>query len=544
MLADSGKTFERWNESGHLPGGGRLWLPVSSDGSARPQKQGGPPPEILYLNDLHGHFERIAPAWFEARASLEGSGKPFLCLSGGDEHGGASPWDVAHPMGAAPDLPFAWQAVLGIHAAVPGNHDLDWGWEAYGGMIRAQPSIPRVLSHLRAESPVARLHSPVILLEWPDHLMALLGALNVADTTEGSANLLPPGPALAKLIAAFAPVVDSLVILSHLGWEQRAGSFYDPSLLPGLPPHALLLGAHSHTRLPSHEQWSNESYLQCAPNAASFGRASWKDGRWSVRNVSIPRESSAYPGHAGGQGLPSLPEIVERRQTTLRKNGVLPIPGHDFSVEAPAVDGYCGECAHFNAVSDTLAEFTATHRPHLAALCVRTMTPEPLCGKLTAADWYRRFGYADRCFILNIPENALWPLLRENARRLLMPARFISNRGFLHFSSGLRYAVSFDSEEEPSIHSLVLAGESLAEGTSPALSLTTNAYVATGQGGFAKIFRQCGIPFPGIPHPTHNKPVRDLLWHAFREAEPATLLSRFRKDGRLQRFETSPAVSG
>lgn len=545
MFANLGETFDQWEISGHLPAGGRVWCPVSHDGDAPPLKRGGPPPEVLYLNDLHGHFERIAPAWLEVRTSLEASGKAFLCLSGGDEHGGASPWDVAYPMGAAPDLPFAWQGVLGLHAAVPGNHDLDWGWDQYLEMMRAQaPAIPRVLSHLHPESPAAPFHAPLLLLEWPHHLMALLGALNVADTTEGSAHLLPPGPALAQFIASVAPLVDSLVILSHLGWEQRKGGFYDPALLPGLPPHALLLGAHSHTRLPSHDRWTGEAYLQCAPNGGSFGRASWKDGRWNVRNVSLPTERLSHPAQTAVKVHRSVRGIVERRHATLQKNGNLSLPEHRFPDEAPAIDGYRGECAHFNAVTDTLADFTHTRGPHLAALCVRAMTPEPLCGSLNGADWYRRFGYADRCFILNIPENALWPLLRENARRLLMPARFIASRGFLHFSSDLRYAVSFHAEDEPSIHSVTLTGEPLNPGTSPALSLTTNAYVATGQGGFAKIFQDCGISFPGTPHPTHERPVRDLLWHAFRETEPAVLLSRFRKDGRLQRIDAVPAVSG
>lgn len=537
----SGEKMDRWKVCGRLPAGGRLWCPAPGTGIPQPMKRGGPPPEILYTNDLHGCFEDLAKPWFAAREALEKKESPFLCLSGGDEHGGTSPWDVAHPMGTDPSLPFAWQKALGIHAAVPGNHDLDWGWEAYGRMIQAQPTIPRVLSHLRPESPLAGLHAPALLLEWPHHLMALLGALTVEDTTQGEEHLLPPGPPLAALIGELAPHVDSLVILSHLGWARRDGVFCDPALLPTLPPHALLLGAHSHTRLPSDDRWTPKAYLQCAPNAGSIGRASWQNGQWTVRNLTASPQLPEFAGPVTAGWPAPARHLLERRQSIVAAIGPLHVPEHPFATESPAKDGYRGESAHFNAVTDILAELTHTASPHLAALCVRAMTPEPVTGTLNAADWYRRFGYADRCFVLDLPANTLWALLRENAQRLLMPARFIANRGFLHFSADLRYSIDFVEDSEPVIRSVMLAGDPLEPDRSPPLRIATHAYVATGQGGYADIFRRCGIPLKGRPHPVTSGPVRDLLWHAFRETEPAALAGRFRVDGRLRQQKPNHA---
>ncbi len=518
-----------WIRAGWTRSGGRLWIP-GEGGAGCPAGKGGAAPEILYFNDSHGRLDALAGRLPEREASAIRAGRDWLTLSGGDEHGGGSRRDASLHGGHPYSRAYADMVQAGVDLVVPGNHDLDWGWDRYREMVEASPGLERVLSHLRPDSVLRKSHHAAVVVEFDQHVTAIIGLLCLHQTREAWKHLEDPVGVVDNWLPYFQGRVDSLIILSHLGEQTPDGILSDHDLLKTLPAEVLVLGAHTHSVVPPPGTTQGGHYLQCGQQGQYLGSARRGEEGWTLQVeplVAAPVRQSAF-STAGG----NLP------------GGLLPEGSGPSVGERPARDGYRGECALINGLTDLLRDTAGEGPLTLAALCVRFFPGAFPEGDLTIEDWYSYFGYADCLAEIRVPPGRLPALLAANARRLLLPARYLEERGMLHFSGNLRYRVRFQGTD-PDISVAQL--DEVARGNLPGFTgrecrILTHGYVAEGMGGYEAVFREAGLSWKREAVRYCGSSVRDILWEALRALPPARRAALFRRDGRLHLEEDGSAV--
>jgi len=204
--------------------------------------------------------------------------------------------------------------------------------------------------------------------------------------------------------------------------------------------------------------------------------------------------------------------------------------------ERPAKEGYRGECALINGLTDLLRGTAGNDDPlTLTALCVRFFPGNFPTGDLNLEAWYTHFGYGDCLAEIRLPIRQLTALLEANARRMMLPARYLEERGMLHFSGNLRYEVRL-SGTDPEVSRALLEKASLdhlEKKSSQECRILTHGYVAEGMGGYASVFREAGLFWKRERVRYLGTSVRDILWEALRSLAPSERALLFRKDGRL-----------
>lgn len=507
-----------WIRYGRTRCGAPLWVP-GEEGCPMPLPMGGPAPEMLYFNDSHGGLHRVLPCLRTRIAALCARGGEWIALSGGDDHGGGATSDLSVTDGGGYSA--AWNSMVkaGVDLSVPGNHDLDWGWDTYFDLCRRSQPLPRVLSHYHGALPAGTAHFPVLLVAFRHHLMAFLGALCMDQTREAWRHLVDPAEAIPQWIAWLRDRVDSVVVLSHLGRESR-GEWADRDLLEHITPQMCILGAHTHDLIPPEGSVMTGQYLQSGQKGNYLGHAHGDPAGsgWQVYN-----EACSEPPDA-----PSDP-LQSRHPVRL----TFPESSPDTR---PSVDGYTGEIPAINAATDILHEDHGCGPETLVALCVRFFSQRIPHGCCSREDWYRIFPYADCLATFRFPRSRLGALLQANAQRFLLPAHYLEERGLLHFSGNLTYQVT-RRRQGVTASSIRWNEQWLNHGKARSaddkVSLLTQGYVAEGMGGYDAVFREAGLDWSRGAVTYVGGSVRDLLWDAWAARTPAQRAAYFRKDGRL-----------
>lgn len=506
-----------WTLHGASRCGARLYTPDPS-GEPLPPVRGGEAPTILYFNDSHGGLGRILPAVEATVRDCREKGCDWLVLSGGDDHGGGSVEDASLDEEPSWSKAFTLMEAAGVDLAVPGNHDLEGGWERFHACARKTPGILRVLSHGREEVYMPGTLYPAAVIDTGNHLLGILGALSIDQTREATRYLLPVDPHLNDLSEGLRPQVDSLVILSHLGYASPREPCPDQRLLEILDEAVLVLGSHSHDVMPEAGAAVPGRYLQSGQKGAFLGRATpTGKGLWQLVNTPVPERQ---PGPALlGERLPFLGNLP-------------PVPPGE---PVPNKQGYLGETPALNGVTDALHAHLGLGPEDLMAVCVRLLSnifPQEVRSR---EDWYRAFPYGDALAVIAFPEEALPALLEANARRLLLPPVYREDRGMLHFDKSLRYAVELTDKH---VHLRAIHRHGKLLGASPAagrtLRLWTQGYVAEGMGGYDAVFAEAGIDWSREQVAYKGGAIRQLFWKALETADADQAASLFRRDGRLK----------
>jgi 2',3'-cyclic-nucleotide 2'-phosphodiesterase (5'-nucleotidase family) len=211
---------------------------------------------ILHTNDLHssvdarpgpdlGGLERIASTIEAARAA-----GPTLVVDSGDSVFGGGTWWCAVDAGATSRL----MTVAGYDLAAIGNHDLERGPHSLRELLSAGRRL--VSTNLAFEDEDLRTRIPPA---WVVELGGLrLGVLGF--TTAMTLKLVPRGvlagvrylnmpESALRAVAALSPSVHTIVILSHLGFDNDYDS--DIHLIPALrgTKVSAVLGGHTHEAL-------------------------------------------------------------------------------------------------------------------------------------------------------------------------------------------------------------------------------------------------------------------------------------------------------
>jgi len=374
--------------------------------------------------------------------------------------------------------------------------------------------------------------------------------LQVSPLQDPSLEVTDPLSAVLSWYEILEKQVDVVIILSHLGLNapgSRHTSRVDDNALAaalhnarvssgavGSPP-CCVIGGHTHTvidpstellavgDIPIFQAGCNGRYLGVvrlalgAPLGTTLGTTSASAlASWSGRLIPLSQSPVAGPrqdwNEKGWQESVNhlLAEAEHRTQQIIGSvHGSAQISARDVQN-----DRLCGECALINALTDLLQQELPQLIPlpkhdYLVAACDASgiqqgfddlYETEGSPQNVTIADLYRILPYADSVMIAVVSPQHLERIIGSNCRRVLMRRELADYggtiqpmdwahiaRGFLHFSSALRYKIERRKPEQNCWSDLKLAGLPLS-GLAPEtrIALVLNSFSARGNQGWGR----------------------------------------------------------
>ncbi len=264
---------------------------------------------ILHTNDLHsfvdgrqnsagemrGGLARIATTIRRAREQ-----GPTLVFDIGDLVFGLSThWDI---LGAAPVARLRAQA--GCDLATIGNHDLEHGLAGLEEL--AQGGYPFVSANLHVADPDTELYiRPAYLVYLASWRIGVVGltTLSTFDLVPSrimqGITLTEPQAELMRVVTALEPVVDTIVVLSHIGFYEEGG---DPDLARHVAHSkvSLILGGHTHAALEPARVIAGITICSAGAYGANVGEVKLRRGN----NGSIEVQTQLLPQLATIPGDP------------------------------------------------------------------------------------------------------------------------------------------------------------------------------------------------------------------------------------------------
>lgn len=440
----------------------------------RPQNPGrdGFRLSLYHINDLHGHLARFIPqgedalisriAWqiqTQRKALAVCPDRALLFFSAGDDCIGAIFDELLGTTPADFQMHAAYRlySALGIDAACLGNHEFDIGFALLRESIQRDARFPLLAANVSCPQ-LENVCHPAAIFVVKGLRVGVIGLVTQAELniSDASCRVTNPVPVAQNLAALMRPYCDVLVILSHLGLSlasssipmQSAGDVELAQSLPRSGVH-LIIGGHTHHSL-------NPQGL-------------------SPQNIvnGIPIVQAGSLGHFLGQvDLMVTPRGAVVTDARLLLTEKLPIdPDFDREFTQPVLDyvrclllqelGMVADDPHLatdfvrsffastelslaNFVTDALvSRLELTDHPVDLALVDASVLRRGLDpgGTLTFGDWFNIMPFADTLRIYHLTGRQLHDLLQDNAQRANLPGEPHTERGFLHFSKALRYAI-------------------------------------------------------------------------------------------------------
>lgn len=419
--------------------------------------------KLLHFNDLHGRlavFPRLA-GWLQAarQRHVADPQTVVLAVTAGDESGGHLSDLLLEraPAGCGVHPGYRLYAQAGVDLGVVGNHDLDLGSLRLAHAIAHEARFPLLAANVTGSPALAECCHPAAIFVVRGIRIGFIGLTTPAQVRPEPAGrrVTDPLAAAHNLLPALRPLCDVLVIVTHLGFSLNTRSAVvegagDVELAASLPPSAvhLIVGGHTHTAL-NEGGLSPQNIVNGIPivQAGKFGQF--------VGEVEISVGETVEVTHACLRATLELPAAAafERahvlpllREVAARGRRVLGAVAADDDLSSDAVRNRltAGESAFANFVADALAVGcrAAGHSVDCAMIDATSINDGLRPGKpLTCGDWFGVMPFPDTVCLLRLTGQELAALLADNARRIERPGEPHTERGFLHFSREVRYAV-------------------------------------------------------------------------------------------------------
>jgi len=453
-----------------IPDEGVLPPPQRADLSSRPCRL-----KILHINDLHGHIARFTQQEDQPilsrivsrlrdvrRRHREDPDTAVLFMSAGDDLVGA----VFDELMGADSESFASHAgyrlysAAGIDVSVLGNHDLDLGTNLLAQAIRRDAHFPVLSANLVGCQQLDGLYYPAAIIVTKGIRIGVIGLTTpggLRHQLESNLQVVNPVRAIHNLLPVVRPLCDVLIILSHLGYSLVGGhgasvrDAGDVELAKSIPRGSvhLIVGGHTHHIL-NEQGLTVDDIVNGIPivQAGNLGRF--------VGEVDIVmRQSGSAVTNARLISTASLSvdEQFERENVQPLMDIARPLFNRKLGHVAnnPDLSGYAVR-NHFAAGESSLANFVADalvarcrHNRYdvdLAVVDASVMRRGlPIGEELTFGDWFDLMPFADVLRVYWITGRQLQMLLQDNASRIDLPGEPHTERGFVHFSRQVRYAI-------------------------------------------------------------------------------------------------------
>lgn len=467
-----------------------------------------------------------------------------LFVSGGDDHTG-SVFDELMGWSAedfVADAGYRAASAAGLDIAVLGNHEFDRGAAQLKLGIDKDAAFPVLSANIHGSAHIARDTDYVAAAvgEVKGLRIGFIGLTTAVDTRVGMESdptlaVASPVQAASNLYQAVEAVSDVVVILSHCGYGRdmhrsgKAGSARkigegDFAIAETIGPMstkpAVLVGGHSHTTLnadglDADNMVSGLLLTQANANgtflgdiamsvAAGQGRKAWfsnvalhpikkRDDR-----VAEGDEKYASLEHDGDYDAGFETRVMAPMIAALdaKLSEVIANVADDtlISTSRTIADRYVGEVALANFMNDTLVARSATFpggAVDFALFNATGLASGVDSGPLTFREWFDVMPYADVVDVATVTGAQIRDMLNSNAKRILRAeesadadlAGFVS-RGFLHFSSGIRYRIDPGaSAAQARAVDITLNGIPIEDVLDQTYTLAFNSYISLGAFG-------------------------------------------------------------
>lgn len=241
---------------------------------------------VLHTNDVHGQtlprerkgetfggLARLAAKVNELRDEARAAGAAVFVVDGGD-------WFQGTPEGVVDGGKafVAALAAIGYDAMCIGNHEFDFGVPNLRAILD-EARVPGVCANLIDRSTGQRVSwvMPWRIVERGGLKVAFVGACttHTPEMTHPDAREIEfqaAGDALERALAELEGKADLVVPVTHLGVKE------DAALAARFPSLALIVGGHSHTRLPEGQRVGTTLIAQAGTKAEVLGRVDlWFD---------------------------------------------------------------------------------------------------------------------------------------------------------------------------------------------------------------------------------------------------------------------------
>lgn len=289
--------------------------PASPQALASPAAPGAGRVTLLHTNDTHSRIEPFGPG----NGQLSGKGgmarratlvkqlrkaiPNVLLLDAGDTFQGTPYFNMYKG-----HLDYRLMSMLGYDAGTLGNHDFDNGVDALAdAMQEATFDFVNCNFDCKGAPALAKRLKPYVVKEFPGVKVGIAGvgvAFKglVAPYNHKGIEWMDPDKALKPVVAHLREreKVDLVVLLSHLGYDEKGTAWDDLTLAKAVPGIDAIIGGHSHTFLDQPTKVANERgetlIFQVGFAGVNLGRMDFTVARGAVQAASgtaVPVEARA-----------------------------------------------------------------------------------------------------------------------------------------------------------------------------------------------------------------------------------------------------------
>jgi 5'-nucleotidase/UDP-sugar diphosphatase len=457
-----------------------------------------------HMTDMHGKkgdTHRMAQMVKKVKEAKAAAHEVVLFLSAGDDHTGSVFDELLgwSPEEFVADAGYRAASAAGVDLAVLGNHEFDRGGEMLKIGIDRDAKFPVLSANIHGSAHVHRDEDYVAAAvgEVKGLRIGFIGLTTAVDTrvgieTDPTLDVSSPVLAAVNAYKAVEAVSDVVVLLSHCGYGRDMhasgkaatarkigeGDFAIAEAIgPLVTKPCVLIGGHSHTTLNQDgieaDNMVNGLLLtQASANgkflgeiamsvAAGQGRDAWFSNvslhAIKKRDDRVAVDDEKYAGleHDGDYDAVFETEIMAPMIAALdeKMTEVIAHVADDTLINSDRtrLDRYVGEVALANFMTDTLVKQSETFpngKVDFSLYNATGLSNGIHKGPLTFRDWFDVMPYADMVDVTTLTGAQIRDILNSNAKRLLRSDEvkgidlggFVS-RGFLHFSSGIRYRI-------------------------------------------------------------------------------------------------------
>ncbi|MBE6379800.1 MAG: bifunctional metallophosphatase/5'-nucleotidase [Lentisphaerae bacterium] len=384
---------------------------------------------ILATADLHGCMAQLQNAVAPAVAQYHKSGpQSVIYVDIGDTAQGAYPVNRRRGAGVLPQL-----AAAGCKLWVPGNHEMEYGFEAFKRMVN-EFSGTVLAANLHAPELTGKV-KPYVIVELNQVKVAFIGLMlqnmnNCFPVAEERFQTLPGRAALRKSInEARSDGAGVIVLLRHAGKYGSGENL--PELLKNMPEVDLVIGAHTHQSEPG----------------CRIGRV------WYVQP----------PSHGRGLLTVKVKYDLSKRQIRQIESGIEVLDVYKESHIAQEFESV-KPCRTADEPAQRMRAFT---QADLALYAANRSSMERLLSleNPRLIDYYNAFPYFDPVITVKVTDRELHEIMREYLK-------FAHKRKQLLLTAGFSYRA-----RRGKLHGLIMEKEQ------DVYVLAISAYAAAGAGG-------------------------------------------------------------
>lgn len=497
---------------------------------------------IFHINDLQHHIadyhkdgDTYQMAQIKKIVDDTKGDKPTIFVSAGDDHTGT----VFDELLGSTAEEFVTSPVYetynaaGVDFTTFGNHEFD----KQSAILEKMLEVPafNVVSANIVDSAFDLNYSPAAIAVVDGLKVGVIGLTTIRDTplntiTDEGLSGINPSEVIENILPAIEKEVDVIVLLTHLGYNGRdedAAVKYKVKIgereiaetagkLTSKP--TVVIGGHTHTVLNQKEKDNDNVYEGVlVAQAGEYGKFL---GEIEINGTIGGEFTDSAKLHETKPGKPSktkpdlvlqteadydvafqttiidplkklLDEKMMKRLATVEENP-------DIAIDNTINDRYKGESAIANFMNDAIVKRSENigEKLDFAVFNSSAINGIKSGGDIAYQDWYNVMPYADNIVIYELTGQDMKDFITDVSKRIyredeLMPSgkedpSLFLERGFLHFSSGVRYEVALGATPmENEVKNITLHGKPIDDVLDETFVIAFNTYLSTGRGGWA-----------------------------------------------------------